>query len=388
MTTSAPPPRPRPAWLPLAAAALLVPTALAGLTLLWPRPRIEAELTGSAAQALAAAGLAPAEVVFRGRDATITGPAGADGQRAVEVVEGVSGVRVARLADGGDGTGGDGSGGDGGGGDGGGTDPGDGPDLAAGDLRADLRDGDLLLTGEVGSEAERGAVVGAARAAAGSATVVDGLTVAPGATLPGGLDPAAVGRAAGVLTGVAGEDLALTVGTGADGGPVLTLTGAVAAAADAETARAALREAVPGGAVDDRLVVGGAPVPVPPDADLGPAGRAALQAEIDALVAAAPITFRPDSPALTPAGARTVQRIVALVAAAPGARLQVDGFVATGPGRGQLTAQELSDLRARTVRDALVDGGVPAGRVSTAGRGEGDAPAAGDAGRRVAVTVV
>jgi outer membrane protein OmpA-like peptidoglycan-associated protein len=383
LTTSAPPPRDRPAWLPLAAAALLVPTALAGLTLLWPRPGIEAELTGSAAQALAAAGLAPAEVVFRGRDATITGPAGADGERAVEVVEGVSGVRVARLADGGDGTRGDGSGGDGGG-----TDPGDGPDLAAGDLRADLRDGDLVLTGEVGSEAERGAVVGAARAKAGSATVVDGLTVAPGATLPGGLDPAAVGRAAGVLTGVAGVDLALTVATGPDGGPVLTLTGAVAAAPDAEAARTALREAVPGGAVDDRLVVGDAPVPVPPDADLDPAGRAALQSEIDALVAAAPITFRPDSPALTPAGARTVERIVALVAAAPGARLQVDGFVATGPGRGQLTAQELSDLRARTVRDALVDGGVPAGRVSTAGRGEGDAPAAGDAGRRVAVTVV
>ncbi len=229
MPTSAPP---RP-WLPLGAAALVVPTALAGLALLWPRPQIEAELTGRATHALAAAGIDPAEVVLRGRDAVVGGVGGADAQRAVDVVAGVSGVRVAQ---------------------------------------------------------------------------------------PGAVDP-------------------------------------------------------------------GVALPAPRDAGPDAAARAALQDGIDAL-AAAPLTFRPDSPELTPAGARTVERIAALVAAAPWARLRVDGFVATGPARGALTAQELSELRARTVRDALIAAGVPADRISTAGRGEGDAPAARAAGRRAAVTVV
>lgn len=234
MPTSAPP---RP-WLPLGAAALVVPTALAGLALLWPRPQIEAELTGRAVEALAAAGIDPAEVVLRGRDATVSGVAGADAQRAVDVVAGVGGVRTAQL---------------------GGADPG------------------------VALPAPRGAG---------------------------------------------------------------------------------------------------------PDGELDAAGRAALQDGIDALVAADPLVFRPDSPELTPGSARTVERIAALVTAAPGARLRVDGFVATGPAAGPLTAQELSELRARTVRDALVAGGVPADRISTAGRGEGDTPAARAAGRRAAVTVV
>ncbi len=230
MPTSAPP---RP-WLPLGAAALVVPTALAGLALLWPRPQIEAELTGRATHALAAAGIDPAEVVLRGRDAVVGGVGGADAQRAVDVVAGVSGVRVAQL---------------------------------------------------------------------------------------GAADP-------------------------------------------------------------------GAAPPAPPDAGPDAAARAALQDGIDALVAAEPLTFLPDSSELTPGSARTVERIAALVTAAPGARLRVDGFVATGPAAGPFTAQELSELRARTVRDALVAGGVPADRISTAGRGEGDAPAARAAGRRAAVTVV
>lgn len=269
-TPSSPPTRTvhaRPAWPALGAAALVVPTVLAALTLLWPRPQLEADLTGAADRALAAAGLDASGVAFAGRDATISGLTGPDGQRAVEVVEDVDGVRVARLVGGA------------GGGPAGGVPAGGGPvgDGPAGD-------------GATGD------------GATGDGATGDGATGAP----PDGLDPAA---------------------------------------------------------------------------------RAALQGEIDALVAAAPITFAADSPALTPAGERTVQRIVALVAAAPDARVQVDGFVATGPA-GRFTALELSELRAATVRDALVAGGVTAGRVTVTGRGEGDTPAADVAGRRAAVTVV
>lgn len=78
---------PRPAWLPLAASAVLVPLVLAGFTLLWPRPQIENDLTGAGTQALAAAGFPGAGLSLNGRDATITGiPVGADRQRAIDVV--------------------------------------------------------------------------------------------------------------------------------------------------------------------------------------------------------------------------------------------------------------------------------------------------------------
>ena len=46
----------RPAWLPLIAAAVLVPTVLAGVTQLWPRPQIEDQLTRFGGEALATAG--------------------------------------------------------------------------------------------------------------------------------------------------------------------------------------------------------------------------------------------------------------------------------------------------------------------------------------------
>ena len=81
-------------------------------------------------------------------------------------------------------------------------------------------------------------------------------------------------------------------------------------------------------------------------------------------------------------------RLVELVRAAPGARLQVDGFVATGPGNGRLTAQQLSEQRAAVVRDALVAAGVPAGNIVARGLGEGSNPAAQAAGRRVDITVI
>lgn len=287
--------RRRTGLLPLAVAAVVVPTVLAGLTLLWPGPRIEDDLTRAADASLAAAGIAGAQVVLDGRDAVVDGPPGA-----VEVVRGVTGLRVARAAEGG------------------GTGPGAGdPQTAATAALAGL--------------------AGTGLAGTGLAATVDGTTV--------------------TLTGTVGDD---------------------AASAAVETALAA---ALPGLTVDNRLTVAAA----------GPGTGAATQqlaAALEELVAAAPITFEPDSPALTAAGSATVARVVELVAAAPGARLQVDGYVAAGPGDGRLTAQQLSDQRAATVGDALVAGGVPADRVVVRGLGEGPRPVPDVAGRRVEITVV
>ncbi|GAA2562892.1 channel-forming protein ArfA/OmpATb [Pseudonocardia hydrocarbonoxydans] len=367
----------RPAWLPLAVAALVVPTVLAGLTLLWPRPQIEAELTRTATESLAAAGLTGAGVTFDGRDAVVTGVAGADAQRAAEIVAGLPGVRVAQLPAGG---GGDGTGGGTGGGtegpDGAGADAGA---AAAGPFGITRRGEDVVLTGVVGSEAERSALVAAATEQAGGRSVVDELTVTEGVLPQPGVTAASVGSVTALL-GATGDGIAASID-----GDTLTLTGTAPDSASAQAAGEALGTLLPGTTVDNRLTVAGGAAPA---GELDDAGRQELQRAIDALTDGAPVTFEPDSPELTAAGAATVESIVELVALVPGARLQVDGYVASGPGAGVLTAQELSDLRAATVRDALVAGGVPGDNIVTRGLGEGDTPAAQAAGRRVEITVV
>jgi outer membrane protein OmpA-like peptidoglycan-associated protein len=231
-------------------AAVVVPTVLAGLTLLWPGSQIETTLTERAQAALSAAGISGATVRFDGRDATITGLTDTAAERAAKVVAGATGVRVA--------------------------------------------------------------VVG------------------------GGLGPA--------------------------------------------QAPAAPAPAAP-------------PAPVAPPApaqagELDTAAKQALQAKITALVAAAPIAFGPDSPQLTAQGAATLAQVLAVVRTAPAARLEVDGYVATGRGNGRLTAQQLSDQRAATVRDALVAGGVPADHLNARGRGEDTTATDRAFGRRVEITVV
>ena len=281
----------RPPWLPLIAAAVVVPTVLAGLTLLWPRPQIEGGLTERAQAALSAAGISGAGVRFDGRDATITGLTGAAAERAAQVVAGATGVRVA------------------------------------------------VVGGGVGAAPVPPPAPGAAPAPA------------PGAAPAPAPAP----------------------------GPAPTLAPVPAPAP------------APGPSAAPTPVPAPAPTPAPtpsPSGDLDAAAKQALQAKIKALVAAAPITFGPDSPQLTAQGAATLAQVLTAVRAAPGARLEIDGYVATGRGNGLLTAQQLSDQRAATVRNALVAGGVPADRLTARGRGEDGAATDRALGRRVEITVV
>jgi outer membrane protein OmpA-like peptidoglycan-associated protein len=88
---------PRSPWLALVAAAVVVPSVLAGLTLLWPRPQIQSALTERAQAALSAAGISGATVRFDGRDATISGLSGGAAAQAADVVAGATGVRVASI---------------------------------------------------------------------------------------------------------------------------------------------------------------------------------------------------------------------------------------------------------------------------------------------------
>jgi outer membrane protein OmpA-like peptidoglycan-associated protein len=261
---------PRTPWLPLVASAIVVPTVLAGFTLLWPRTQVQDTLTDRAGAALSAAGISGATVSFDGRDATISGVSAAEAAQAVQAVEGATGVRVAQVA-------------------------------------------------------------GAGGAAAAAPTSAATSEAAPTSTA------AATSAAAPSST------------------PAVTSTPTTAPA--------------PGGELDA-------------------AAKQALQAKITALTNAAPITFGGDSPQLTPQGQATLAKVLPLVLGAPGARLEVDGFVATGRGNGQLTAQQLSDQRAATVRDALVAGGVPADHLTVRGRGEDTASADRARGRRADITVV
>ena len=278
----------RPPWLPLIAAAVVVPAVLAGLTLLWSAPQIEGALTERAQSALSAAGISGAGVRFDGRDATITGLTGAAAERAAQVVAGATGVRVA--------------------------------------------------------------VVGGGAGAA---------PVPPPA--PWRRPPAPAPR---------------------------TWTGA-ARQRRSEPAPAPAPTLAPAPAPGSEPAPAPTPAPLPSQAgDLDAAAKQALQAKISALVAAAPITFGPDSPQLTPQGSATLAQVLTAVRAAPGARLNIDGYVATGRGNGLLTAQQLSDQRAATVRDALVAGGVPADHLTVRGRGEDTAATDRAFGRRVEITVV
>ncbi len=107
-----------------------------------------------------------------------------------------------------------------------------------------------------------------------------------------------------------------------------------------------------------------------------------------ALETAAPISFPPDSPQLTAQGAATLAQVLTAIRAVPAARLEIDGYVATGRGNGLLTAQQLSDQRAATVRDALVAAGVPADHLTARGRGEDTAAPDRALARRVDITVL
>jgi outer membrane protein OmpA-like peptidoglycan-associated protein len=257
---------PRTPWAALVVSAIVVPTVLAGLTLLWPGQQIQATLTERAGAALSAVGISGATVRFDGRDATISGVSDAEAAQAIQAVESATGPRVAQVA-------------------------------------------------------------------AGSGTA-----------------PASAQASASVPT-------------------------SASASAPASTATAVTS------------VPAAAPAPSS-SGDLDAAAKQALQAQITALTTAAPITFGGDSPQLTAQGKSTIAKVLVVVLAEPGARLQIDGYVAPGPGNGRLTAQQLSEQRAAAVRDALVAGGVPADHLTANGRGEDTTSTNRALGRRATITVV
>ncbi|HEY0813362.1 MAG TPA: OmpA family protein [Pseudonocardia sp.] len=195
------------------------------------------------------------------------------------------------------------------------------------------------------------------------------------------------------ITGVSDAEAAAAVqavkgATGVRVAQVVMGAGVAAAPGAASTSAAAAVPASTAPVATSAPAAAPTPTPAPGGGDLDGAAKQALQARIAALTAAAPITFGGDSPQLTPQGQATVAKVLPIVRAAPGARLEIDGFVARGPGNGRLSAQQLSDQRAAVVRDALVAGGVPADHLTAHGRGEDTTSADRALERRATITVV
>ena len=365
------PPTRKPAWLPLGAAALIVPTALAGITLAWPRPQIETELGQHATEALAAAGIPAGNVAFSGRDATISGVPVALRDKARATVEGATGVRAATFTDAGAG--------------------GSGNVVPFG-----LKEtGDaIVLTGAVGSEAERTPLVAAATAQAGGRSIEDQLTVQAGANLPDGVTPQAVTAAAAALAGANGDVTARCRTQG------LTITGEVPDQPAKDAIGQKVAAALPGLAVDNQLTlaVAAAPTRRPPrPPPLAPGGPGELDAGGQAAAAgpAHPAARRGADHASARTARSSPRRAAppsprcwswSRVLPAPGCR-----STATWPPAPATAGSPRSSCRtqrAATVRDALVAGGVPADRISARGLGEGTPPAQTAAARRVEITVV
>ncbi|CRK60113.1 Outer membrane protein [Alloactinosynnema sp. L-07] len=361
-------------WLPWLLGLLLIPALLALLasfTSWGERDAVQDDLGAKSLAALSAAGIPGAKVNMDGVVANVSDVPADKVDAARAAVEDVSGVWSANVT----GSGGSGSGA---------TPPAPAsanpsasvvpPAASSGPLGFELKNGQVVLTGNVPDEAARQALVAAATQVAGGRPVVNNLAVAPGATLPAA--PADLAKAV-VLLGTAPGDR----GVKWDGNTI-TLTGSVPTEADKAAATQAVAAAAPGVKFDNQLTVA-APAPAPA------VDKAALQKQINDLLAAQGITFQPNSSTLTGPGAATLQKIAPLLAGKD-VSLEVSGHIADVAN--SLDGQQLSEQRAAAVKAQLAQLGVPADKMTAKGFGAskplpGNAPSA-PANRRVEITVI
>ncbi len=285
-------------------------------------PRIEAELTADAREALSAAGLDPAFVTLDGRDACLpTLPDPGTAEEALRVVQAVTGIRV--------------------------VDTGCGEVvLAAPYFHARRMDDGIVIEGSL-IPAEANRVYGVVDALGPSVPVsreVDTDGVADAAWTES-LPDAIRLLAARVL------DPEISVRDG-----VVTVGGRV----PTEEVRAGVIERFvelfPGFEIVDELEVR------PHET------REELQRGLDQFVASRVVEFEFDSDALTPRGRETIAEVAQTLRAMPGARIEISGH--TDSSGDDDFNMELSLRRADAVRDYLVELGLSAGRFETDGFGE------------------
>lgn len=339
-------------WLPLILAALIVPlllTALATITGIGERDKIQKDLSARSVAALEAQGISGAAVSFDGRDGTVSGIGADQEQLAKDTVLGVDGVRVASI---------DGAGGGAG-------------DDAGSPLTIDATADKITLSGEVADDATKKAMVAAAEKKAGGREVVDELTVKKGAK--SSLDAAGVGALTDAAAAAGGD-----IKVDADGKTV-TLSGKVPSEEAKAEAEKKAQAAAPGSTVDNQLTI---------DEE-----KAALQKKLKETIEAEGISFSPNSAKLTSGSMKTLKKIASALKESPDTKIEVQGHVADVAGV-KPDAQTLSDRRAEAVKKELVALGVAADRVAAKGYG-GTEPVAPNktsegqaANRRVEIVVL
>ncbi len=97
---------------------------------------------------------------------------------------------------------------------------------------------------------------------------------------------------------------------------------------------------------------------------------------VNAVIASHQITFRSGSPYINPASQQMLDRLAEAIEGCSGIRIEISGH-SNGGGRTNVN-MEMSAFRATTVRDALVERGVPSEMLTTIGKGA-DEPIGEDA---------
>ncbi len=158
-----------------------------------------------------------------------------------------------------------------------------------------------------------------------------------------------------------------------DDGDVVRLTGSVASEAERAAVMGAARALAQGRTVDGAaLLVNGDQSGAPSDqaaAAAEPSGRAAaMQAELDRVVASTPIIFGNNEASLTALHERILNSIASILLAYPDIPVSIVGFTdGAGSSEGNL---ELSLLRAEAVRSYLIGQGVPDTSLTVEAMGE------------------
>jgi len=285
-------------------------------------PRIEATLTADAQAALQAAGLDPALVTLDGRDACLpTIPDTEIAAEARQVVESVNGIRVVNTGCG---------------------------DIAMSKpyFRAERAADEIIIEGSmIPGEASR--VYNVVNSLGPSVPVVRRIIT------DGVADEAWTDALPDAIRLVAARvlDPALTVEDG-----VVTVSGRVPSEGVREGVIQRLEQLFPGFRIVDRLEVR------PPETGIE------LQRGLDQFVASRVVDFEFDSDVLTADGRETVDEVAALLLSLPGVKVEISGHTdSTGDDAFNL---DLSQRRAVTVRDHMVEQGLSGARFETGGFGE------------------
>lgn len=366
-------------WLTL----LLIPLLLAALASLLTHGRVESDLTTRTQKALSTQGIDGAKIDFSGRDGKIALPAGVSIDQARKVVDDVNGVRVAEF------TGGTTAAGT--------ADEGDNPsdttDVVGtgGNFTLTNSPDGLVVEAVVPSEEARSELLDSVKAQAGDVNVIDKITIEQGITAP---DAAKLGALAGSVVqspGVIAESTANDI----------TLTGQVASEEIKVAAGEAAKAFNPDTTVTNNLTVGAAQAPVPTASETETLANVSDQCrttnkKVAEELKSSPVEFATASANVVGASVDRLKQIAGELAPCLSEEGGATGVKVEGHTDNKGSAEmnkQLSADRAAAVKNVLVQGGLPADKVTAEGFGlekpvaDNGTPEGRAANRRVEITL-